>query len=219
MGADRKIFRLDKLPMDIGRFFLMALIPIYRIKKYYLGDKSEINQIKGGALLASNHTGFSEPMVLETAFWYRRVHYIVGEIAMEGKVKRAFMEAAGCIKIDRNFADLGAIKKCVKVLKEGGYLEIFPHGGISDEEAHFKQGAILIAQQADVPVIPIYIVHRKHWWQRYKIVLGRPYYWKEHCEKKIPSVKDIERMTMELEEEYRRCKAFAKEELDVKNGH
>ncbi len=219
MGAKKKIFRPDKLPMDIGRFFLMAFIPIYRIKKIFLGDEREVRQLKDGAVLASNHTGFSEPMVLETAFWYRRVHYVVGEIAMKGKLRRIFMEAAGCIMIDRSFADFKAIKQCVSVLRDGGYLEIFPHGGISDDNARFKDGVMLIAQQADVPVVPMYIIHRKHWWQRYRIVIGKPYYWKEHCDKKMPGIKDISRMTAELEAEYRRCKAFADKIKGNKGGY
>lgn len=194
--------------MDLGRFFLAALIPFYRIKKIYLGEKEKINNIKDGAILAANHTGFSDPMVLETAFWHRRVHYVVGEIAMEGKVKTAFMKAAGCIKIDRNQTDLKAIKQCVQVLKDGFLLEMFPQGGIVGEEAGFKSGIMLIATQADVPVIPLYIIKRKNIFQRYRLVIGDPFYWRDYCDKKRPGLKDIEQLTGLLEEKYNECKAW-----------
>lgn len=202
------IFRIDKLPMDIGRFFLMALIPFYRIKKIYIGDRKKVEAIRDGMILAANHTGFSDPMVLETAFWYRRVHYVVGETAMEGKLRSALMRAAGCIRIDRKSTDLKAIKQCVQVLKEGFLLEMFPQGGIADEEDRFKSGILLIAVQADVPVLPVFIVRRKRWWQRYRLVIGDPFFWQEHCEKKRPGIKDMEGLTEILEGEYEKCRTW-----------
>ncbi len=208
MKRKHKIFRIDKFPMDLGRFFLMALIPFYRIKKIYLGDKQKIKNIKDGAIIAANHSGFSDPMVLETAFWYKRVHYVVGEIAMEGKVKAAFMRAAGCIRLDRNATDIKAIKQCVQVLKEGFFLEMFPQGAILGDDAGFKSGVMLIATQADVPVIPMFIVKRKNIFQRYKLVIADPFYWKDYCDKKRPGMKDMERMTALLEERYNECKAW-----------
>ncbi len=203
-----RIFRLDKLPMDLGRALLMLLIPVYRIKKIYLGDKEKIKAVKDGAVLAANHAGFSGPMVLNTAFWYRRVHFVVGEIAMAGKIKSTLMKGAGCIRLDRNVTDLSAIKQCVQVLKDGYYLEMFPQGGITDEASSFKSGAMLIATQADVPILPMYIVKREKWWQRYQLVIADPFYWRDYCDKKRPGMKDIERMTKLLEGEYEKCRTW-----------
>ncbi len=194
--------------MDLGRFLLLALVPFYRIKKIYIGDKEKVINIKDGAILAANHSGFSDPMVLETAFWYRRVHYVVGEIAMEGKIKSTLMRGAGCIRIDRNATDLKAVKQCVQVLKDGFFLEMFPQGGIYGDDAGFKSGIMLIAVQADVPVIPLYIIQRKNIFQRYRLVIGDPFYWKDYCDKKMPGMKDIEKLTQLLEEKYNECRTW-----------
>ncbi len=194
--------------MDLGRLFLSVLIPFYRIKKIYIGDKEKVKAIRDGAILAANHTGFSDPLVIETAFWHRRVHYVVGEIAMTGKVRSMFMRAAGCIRLDRNATDLKAIKQCVQVLKDGFLLEMFPQGAISEDTSGFKSGVILIATQADVPVLPMYIVKRKHWWERYRLIIGDPFYWKDHCGKKRPGMKDMENMTALLEEKYEECRTW-----------
>lgn len=188
--------------------FLSALIPVYRIKKIYLGDPEKVRQIKDGAILAANHEGFSDPLVLETAFWHRRVHYVVGEVAMGGKIRSAFMRAAGCIRIDRNTTDLKAIKQCVQVLKDGFLLEMFPQGAISDETAGFKSGILLVAVQADVPIIPMYIIKRDRWWKRYRLVIGDPFYWREYCEKERPGLKDMEKLTEQLEEKYEECRSW-----------
>ena len=199
---------MDKLGMDIARVFLSVLIPVYRIKKIYIGDKNKVKAINGGAILAANHSGFSDPMILETAFWYRRVHYVVAEIAMGGKIRSAFMRAAGCIKIDRNMTDLKAVKDCVQVLKDGYLLEMFPQGAISEDSAGFKSGIMLIAVQADVPVLPMYIVRRQKWWQRYRLVIGDPFYWRDYCDKKRPGMKDLEKMTELLEDKYEECRTW-----------
>ena len=211
MENKHRIFRIDKLPMDFGRACLTALIPVYRIKKIYLGDKEKVRAIKDGAILAANHGGFSDPIVIETAFWYRRVHYVVGEVAMEGKFRSALMKAAGCIRLDRNATDLKAIKQCVQVLKDGYFLEIFPQGGISEEASGFKSGIMLIATQADVPIIPMYLFRRKKWWQRYRLVIGDPFYWRDFCDKKRPGMKDMEMLTEMLEERYNACRSWDSE--------
>ena len=211
MENRHRIFRIDKLPMDIGRALLMVLIPVYRIKKIYLGDKEKVRRIKDGAMLAANHGGFSDPIVIETAFWYRRVHYVVGEVVMEGKLRSALMTAAGCIRLDRNATDLKAIKQCVQILKDGFFLEIFPQGGISEESSGFKSGIMLIATQADVPVIPMYLIRRQHWWQRYRLVIGDPFYWRDYCEKNRPGMKDMDMLTAMLEERYNECRTWDSE--------
>lgn len=203
-----RIFRIDKLPMDIGRVFLSVLIPFYRIRKIYLGDSEKAKHLQGGAILAANHASFSDPLVLETAFWKRRVHFVVGEAVMENKARAFFMRAAGCIKLDRNATDLKAMKQCVQVLKEGFLLEMFPQGGIAQEDAAFKSGIIFLAVQADVPVLPMYIVRRKKWWQRYLLVIGEPFDWKVHCDKKRPGIKDMEQLARLLEEEYDKCRTW-----------
>ena len=206
MKNGHRVFRIDKLPMDFGRFLLMALIPVFRVKKIYLAKKEAVKAMKGGCILASNHSGLLDPMILETAFWYRRVFYVVGEIAMEGKVQSAFMRAAGCIRLDRSRTDLKAIKECTKVLKEGFLLEMFPQGGIVGDAADFKSGIMLIATQADVPVLPLYIVRRKKWWQRMQLIIGEPVYWRDYCAKKMPGMKDLNALTHILEERYEACR-------------
>ena len=204
-----QIFQIDKLPMDLARFFMLALIPFYRIRRIYLGNEVDVKALKGGVILAANHTSFQDPFVIAAAFWKRRIFYVVAEAVMKNKIRNFFMKGAGCIRIDRNITDTRAIKECVTVLKEGFTLELFPQGGIGKEEDAFKSGISLIASLAKVPILPMFTVKRKNIFHRQILVIGEPFYCSDYCDKKMPSVQDLEMITEKLFEKYEECRQWA----------
>ena len=204
-----KIFRIDKLPMDLARFVMLILIPFYRIRRVYLGSEEKVKALKDGVILAANHTSFQDPFVITAAFWKRRVFYVVGEAVMSNSIRNFFLSAAGCIRIDRNITDTKAIKDCVAVLKGGFALELFPQGGIGEDENSFKSGVALIASLAKVPILPMFVVKRKNIFRRQILVIGDPFYCSDYCDKKLPSVQDLERITEKLYENYEECWAWA----------
>ena len=169
---------------------LSPLILFFRIKKYYIPGKSSRETIKAlsGAIIAANHTGFSDPFILNAAFWYRRFYYTASEQVMSG-FKGKLLKAAGCVKIDRTIADLEGIKKCVNILKDGYLLGMFPHGHINGEDV--KGGVVLIAAMAGAPVVPVYIQKRKHWWQRHRMIFAEPVNVKDHMASRLPSAAEI----------------------------
>lgn len=203
--SEHKIFRLDKAFMDLGRALLFPLLLVYRNKKTYVGSKDEIKNL-GGFLVVANHIGYTDPMILETSFWTRRLHYVVAEVVMTNKFRNFFMKGAGCIRIDRNITDTKAIKDCVAVLKEGFPIAIFPQGGIGDEDGKFKLGTALIANFAKAPMVPVYIKKRKNILARQEIIIGRPLLCSDVCDKKMPSVQDLEEITEELYKRYKEAK-------------
>ena len=186
------------LPMDLARFFMLILIPFYRVKRIYLGNREDVDALKGGVILAANHTTFQDPFIIATAFWFRRVFYVVAEAVMKNKIRNFFLTKAGCIRIDRNITDTRAIKDCVAVLKDGYALELFPQGGIGEDADQFKSGIALIASLAKVPILPMYVQKRKNIFRRQILVIGEPFYLSDYCEKKIPCIQDLEMITEKL---------------------
>ena len=95
------------------------------------------------------------------------------------------------------------------MLKDGDLLAVFPQGGITagEEIQSVKSGAVLIALQAGVPIIPMHIYPRKHWYSRRVVVIGDPVDPKALIQKKFPSTADIERVSEKLMEEMNRCMA------------
>jgi 1-acyl-sn-glycerol-3-phosphate acyltransferase len=153
------VLELRHFPMDFARVMMSAVSLVYRVRLMTPSGKKYTNRIRGGAVLAANHYGFSDPLALFIGFWYRRVFFLAGELVMSGFLKRTLLSGLGAIRIDRNIADMEAIRRCVELLKEGHVVSVFPQGQITKtrEVADVKHGAVLMALQAGVPVIPMYI--------------------------------------------------------------
>lgn len=204
-----KIFSLKHLPMDMGRLVCLLAPLVLRVKKVTTQLKPYRQKLEGAAIVAANHTSFADPFIVGVTFWYRRIYFLVAEVVMKGKLRSLLLKGMGCIKIERDIADIQAVKKSIGVLKDGRILTVFPQGVISQEESieKIKSGAVFMAFQANVPILPMYIGKRPHWYSCRKVVIGDMIYPKTASGKKIPSTGDINEFTNRLAEEVNRCKA------------
>ena len=205
-----RLFSFRFLPIDMSRVAASPCQLAFRIKKYHVSGEPYRHTLRGGAILAANHLSFSDPFLISSTFWYRRVFYLAAEVVMQGKLRSFLLKGTGCIKIDRNISDLEAIKKSVALLKDGRCLAVFPQGTVvrGEEQVSVKSGAVLIALQAGVPIVPMYSLKRKHWYQRKRMVIGDPIDPRNYITKKIPSMKDIEAVSNALQEALADCQAL-----------
>lgn len=204
---DKQNYKFDKFPMDLGRVVLSPLILFFRVKKYYVPGKSSKEQIKKlkGALIAANHTGMSDPFILNAVFWYRRFFYTTSEEVMTG-LRGKMLEKAGCIRIDRTGADIKAVKNCANVLKDGYLLGLFPQGHIGGDAV--KSGVFLIAALGKAPVIPVHIERRKHFWQRHKAVFGEAIDLSQYTKGPLPVKQEIETLLSVFDERSTECRKY-----------
>ena len=72
-------------------------------------------------------------------------------------VLKQFMRAFGAFPVRRGEADLSALRQATETLKSGLALCIFPEGTRSrtGELLPFKKGGLVMAIQAQVPVVPV----------------------------------------------------------------
>lgn len=214
--SDKKkhgLFVWKRFPMDMARLVCVPLLLLFRMKRVTPEGEPYKARIRGGAILAANHTAFLDIFTLGVAVWYRRMFFLVAEVVMRNKLRTWLLKGTGAIRIDRNGTDIEAIRRAVERLKQGYLLGIFPQGGIKKDEQiqTLKSGAILIALQAGVPIIPMYLCPRKHWYSRAVVVIGKTLDPKEHIQKKFPSTADIDRLAQLLAEEMNRCAMHHKE--------
>lgn len=202
-----KLFDIKRFPMDLARLVCMPLLLIYRMKRITPEGKPYREKLRGGAILAANHTCFSDPFVAATAFWYRRAFFLVGEVVMKNPLIAFLLRGVGAIKVERGQVDIEAIKKSVNVLQNGRLLIVFPQGGIAnaDDMQSIKSGAAMIALQAGVPIVPMYICPKSHWYSRQQVIIGEMVDPGAICKKKMPSLADIQRITDTLMEQMQRC--------------
>ncbi len=210
-NADKlhSFFSFKHFPMDMARLVCSVLPPILRIRRLTPGGEKYKNKLKGGAIITANHTSFIDPFLVGVTFWYRRLYFLAAETVMKGKLRSLLLKGIGSIKIDRQAADIEAINKSVEKLKKGYLLAVFPQGGIKkdDNVESVKSGAILMAIRAGVPIVPMHIAPRKHWYNKRNVIIGKTINPKEFCKGKFPSTTDIKNITDALIFELKRCKS------------
>lgn len=216
MKRKRHIFDIRLLPMDIARCCYFLMRAVFWVRKRTPEGERWRGKLRGGAILAANHSSFRDPILLAVSFFYRRVFFLIGEVVMADPVRNFLLKGVGGIKIDRNIADLEAIKKSVSVLKRGKLLAMFPQGGIQKGEQveSVKAGAVLMALQAGVPIIPIHLQPGKHWYRPTTMIIGQPVDPAKLIQKKMPSTADLARVSQVLLEEMNRCAAATERERE-----
>jgi len=111
----------------------------------------------GGVILASNHVGIIDGPLL-AIFSPRPVHALTKREMFEGRLGR-LLRASGQIPLDRFHPDPGAIRSCLRVVRDGGAAGIFPEGTRGDGELHrFHHGAAYLALVTGVPVVPVTMI-------------------------------------------------------------
>ena len=112
---------------------------------------------RGPVIFASNHIGVADGPLL-AIFAPRPVHALTKVEMFHGRLGR-FLHASGQIPLDRFHADPGAVKTCVRVLRDGGAVGIFPEGrrGGGDLE-RFHRGTAYFALATGAPVVPVIIL-------------------------------------------------------------
>lgn len=113
---------------------------------------------EGPCLLASNHQSMLDPPLVGAAL-PREVAFVARKTLFGNPVFGWVIRACHALPLDRDDADLGAIRRALAVLAEGRKLVIFPEGTRSADGGLLpaKAGAGLLAIKSGVPVVPIRI--------------------------------------------------------------
>jgi 1-acyl-sn-glycerol-3-phosphate acyltransferase len=113
---------------------------------------------KGGAILVSNHLNNADPCVIPGVF-NRRIISMAKKEMFKWPVVSLLFRFIGAFPVDRQGADLAALREATKVVNDGLLLLMFPEGTRSkDHQLHAGfPGSALIAYRTGAPVIPIAI--------------------------------------------------------------
>ena len=111
----------------------------------------------GPVIYASNHIGVIDGPLL-AMFAPRPVHALTKIEMFRGFLGR-FLWKAGQIPLDRYHPDPAAVRLCLRVLREGRAVGIYPEGhrGAGDLE-RFHRGAAYFALVSGAPVVPVTVL-------------------------------------------------------------
>lgn len=166
--------------------------------------------IKGGAIIAANHSSFFDPIFGYCVFWRRPMHLVATKDLFCNKLADFFFRKVHCIKVDKQNFSMNCFYEIQEVLENDKLVMIFPEGKVNDnanELLAFKSGSILMAYKANKPIIPLYIVKGKKWYNRWHGVLGDPINVRELCGP-IPSLDKINQISDLLKEKEEELKDF-----------
>ena len=150
----------------------------FRPKKLYASEAAK-KKIRGGALMISNHIGLADPMYLMLGIWYRRHHFIATkELFQKNFTRSLFTKAFLCIEIDRENFGISTFKTIIEHLQAGELVSMFPEGRVNTDKSGelqaFKEGMTLMAFKGGVPIIPVYVKKREHFYSRLVMAIGEP---------------------------------------------
>ena len=114
---------------------------------------------RGGLIIAANHQTYIDP------FWVSiplelPMRYLAWSEAFDWPVVGKLMEMLGAWPLQVEGSDPAAIRRSLQWLRDGGKVMIFPEGGRGMPDGsilRFKPGAMRIALEADVPILPVTI--------------------------------------------------------------
>jgi 1-acyl-sn-glycerol-3-phosphate acyltransferase len=115
---------------------------------------------RGGAVVAINHTSYVDfvPAALAAKARGRRMRFMIKAEMAEVKPVGFLIKHTGTIPVDRR-AGAGAYAVAVESLRHGELVGVYPEATISRsfELKEFKTGAVRMALEADVSIVPLIV--------------------------------------------------------------
>src|SRR5947199_3472985 len=113
----------------------------------------------GGLIIASNHQTYIDP------FWIsypvkRPVRYLAWDAAFNWPVVGYFLRMFGAWPLQLEGSDPAPIRRSLQWIGEGGAVMLFPEGGRGNPDGTMKKckaGAVRMALEAGVPILPVTI--------------------------------------------------------------
>jgi len=151
---------LDKLRPPLG--FLWRVL----FKMRYRGT-AQIPQT-GGLIIAANHQTYIDPFWLGVPI-RRPLRFLAWDAAFDWPLVGKLLGLFGAWPLQIERGDPAAIRRTLQWLKDGGAVVIFPEGGRARADGkldRFKAGAVRLALEAGVPILPVTIRGGNKVWAR-----------------------------------------------------
>lgn len=166
--------------------------------------------LDGGLVVAANHRSYLDPPLLGT--WFpRTIHFMAKQELFKIFVLGSLIKAVHAFPVDRDRADVAAIRQALRILKRGDVVGIFPEGTRNFAgEAQARGGAVLLAATAHCPIVPVALVNtqlavRRLRASKVEVRIGEPIVL-QGSERKATKA-EIERWTADLSQRIERLAA------------
>ena len=166
--------RQGSVRRGILKFFRGVMRLVTRPRITWL-DPAARELLNGGAVMVCNHNSTTNGLMLPAAFRKDLVP-VVAKDWYEKPQWHAWLEAYGCVPVDRYGLDTQWVRLAAGAIREGRTVLIFPEGRVRKDDVlnEFKPGFALLAAMTGVPVIPVSICGRYTPLKPARLVVGSP---------------------------------------------
>lgn len=171
---------MEAIKRGFAKFLYWAAYPVLRVVfplKIKWEDKEETKKVlKNSCVVYSNHRGYVEGLYLTRIFNKYRVYTYVGKDWYDKKKVNWLFRNLHYIPVDRTQMDTAWLDRGVKIVQGGNSIYILPEGHTTKEGEmdEFKPGFLILAKQANVPLVPIYIKNMFKAFHLTTIIVGKP---------------------------------------------
>ena len=157
--------------------FIVALIPIWLLRVKVINKKNMPNK-KEKCLVASNHFSMWDPMVFHIKFG-RRYRALAKKELFNNWFLSCIMKTLGGIPVDREKMSPSTYKAVMNAFEKDKQVLIFPEGtrnkSENDDLQEAKNGVVIFASKADVPIVPVVIYRKPKLFRRNYMIVGEPF--------------------------------------------
>jgi len=124
---------------------------------------------RGGAILASNHQSFLDPMLIGLPL-QQRLHFMARESLFRFWGFGSLIRSLNAFPVRREAAGPEDLARALRRLREGKLVLVFPEGTRTKdgEVGTFRRGVVSLAARAGVPVVPVAVEGAFKAWPRHR---------------------------------------------------
>lgn len=164
-----RISFLYKLAIAVASVLFHTLFPV----RYFHAEKA---QLDAPFILIANHNSMIDPMIVGWKCRRYQLRFFGKKELIQNPILKALFLGLRMIPVDRHNMDMTAIRACLKTLKEGHSLGIFPEGtrykqGVMQD---VESGVAVIALRGNAPLLPVYIAGRPRLFRPVQCYYGDP---------------------------------------------
>ena len=169
----------SKAYINIKKWLAAPVRFLFRIHGHNAENEPDENE--GPYVVISNHIANIDPVCICAVIDKQQPHFMAKKELFKVPLLNKLVAVLGAYPVDRKKADVGAIKKTIKMLEEGKCIGMFPQGhrmkGVDPRDTEVKSGVGMIVTRAQVTVLPCFIKTKKRKFTpfcRIDVYVGKP---------------------------------------------
>ena len=195
LHAEEHLTPMYRAARGVAAFLLTCLSPV----TYHHLERA---QLDAPYILISNHNSLMDPLLVAWKCYRYQIRFLGKKELVKNPLLRWLFHKLLMIDVDRHNMDMAALRACLKTLREGHPLGVFPEGTRHKEGVmeHMESGIAMIALRSGARLLPAYIAGKPGLFRRTHVYYGEPFSVKdiaarginrEACQEVLERIQDV----------------------------